>query len=53
MSIRELLESTNEDSKDVSKHAMSRIVYGACLALSLIHIYTASPSATESAKEFL
>ena len=32
MSIRELLESTNEDSKDFSKHAMSRIVYGACLA---------------------
>ncbi len=32
MSIRELLESTNEDSKEFSKHAMSRIVYGACLA---------------------
>ena len=32
MSIRELLEATNEDSKDFSKHAMSRIVYGACLA---------------------
>lgn len=32
MSIRELLESANEDSKDFSKHAMSRIVYGACLA---------------------
>lgn len=32
MSIRELLESTNEDSKELSKHAMSRIVYGACLA---------------------
>ncbi len=32
MSIRELLESTNENSKDFSKHAMSRIVYGACLA---------------------
>lgn len=32
MSIRELLESTNEDSKDFSKHAMSRIVYGVCLA---------------------
>ncbi len=32
MSIRELLESTNEDSKDFSKHAMSRIVYGAFLA---------------------
>ncbi len=32
MSIRELLDSTNEDSKDFSKHAMSRIVYGACLA---------------------
>ena len=32
MSIRELLESTNEDSKDFSRHAMSRIVYGACLA---------------------
>ena len=32
MAIRELLEATNEDSKDYSKHAMSRIVYGACLA---------------------
>ena len=32
MSIRELLESTNEDSKDFSKHAMSRIVYGVRLA---------------------
>lgn len=32
MSIRGLLESTNEDSKDFTKHAMSRIVYGACLA---------------------
>lgn len=32
MAIRELLESSNEDSKDFSKHAMSRIVYGACLA---------------------
>ena len=32
MAIRELLESSNEDSKDLSKHAMSRIVYGACLA---------------------
>lgn len=32
MAIRELLESTNEDSKDFSKHAMSRIVYGVCLA---------------------
>lgn len=32
MAIRELLEATNEDSKDFSKHAMSRIVYGACLA---------------------
>ena len=32
MAIRELIESTNEDSKDFSKHAMSRIVYGACLA---------------------
>lgn len=36
MSIRELLESTNEDSKDFSKHAMSRIVYGACLAKNAI-----------------
>lgn len=36
MSIRELLESTNEDSKDFSKHAMSRIVYGACLAKNTI-----------------
>lgn len=32
MAIRELLESSNEDSKDFTKHAMSRIVYGACLA---------------------
>ena len=32
MAIRELIEATNEDSKDFSKHAMSRIVYGACLA---------------------
>ena len=32
MSIRELLESTNDDSKEFSKHAMSRIVYGVCLA---------------------
>ena len=32
MAIRELLESSNEDSKDFSKHAMSRIVYGASLA---------------------
>lgn len=32
MSIRELLESANDDLKDFSKHAMSRIVYGACLA---------------------
>lgn len=32
MAIRELLESSNDDSKDFSKHAMSRIVYGACLA---------------------
>lgn len=32
MSIRELLEASNEDSKDFTKHAMSRIVYGACLA---------------------
>lgn len=32
MAIRELLETTNEDSQDFSKHAMSRIVYGACLA---------------------
>ena len=36
MAIRELLESTNEDSKDFSKHAMSRIVYGACLAKNTI-----------------
>lgn len=36
MSIRELLESTNEDSKDLSKHAMSRIVYGACLATNTL-----------------
>lgn len=32
MAIRELLESTSDDSKDLTKHAMSRIVYGACLA---------------------
>lgn len=32
MAIHELLESTNEGSKDFTKHAMSRIVYGACLA---------------------
>ncbi len=36
MSIRELLESTNEDSRDFSKHAMSRIVYGACLAANTL-----------------
>ena len=36
MSIRELLESTNEDSKDFSKHAMSRIVYGVCLATNTL-----------------
>lgn len=30
--IRYLLECSNEDSKDLAKHAMSRIVYGACLA---------------------
>lgn len=36
MSIRELLESSNEDSKDFSKHAMSRIVYGACLASNTV-----------------
>lgn len=36
MSIRELLESTNEDSKDFTKHAMSRIVYGACLATNAL-----------------
>ena len=36
MAIRELLESTNEDSKDFSKHAMSRIVYGVCLAKNTI-----------------
>lgn len=32
MSIRELLESNQEDSKDLAKHAMSRIVYCAFLA---------------------
>lgn len=36
MAIRELLESSNEDSTDFSKHAMSRIVYGACLAKNTI-----------------
>ncbi len=36
MSIRELLETTNEDSQDFSKHAMSRIVYGACLATNTL-----------------
>lgn len=46
MSIRELLESTNEDSKDFSKHAMSRIVYGVCLAKNTFEYlmgYDASP----------
>ena len=32
MSIRELLETSQEDTRDFSKHAMSRIVYGAELA---------------------
>lgn len=32
MAIRELLETTQEDTRDLSKHAMSRIVYGAALA---------------------
>lgn len=32
MGIRQLLESNNEDSKDLSKHSMARIVYGMCLA---------------------
>ena len=36
MSIRELLETSNEDLKDFSKHAMSRIVYGACLATNTL-----------------
>lgn len=31
-SIRELLETGAEDANDLAKHAMSRIVYGACLA---------------------
>lgn len=30
--IRILLDCSSEDSKDLAKHAMSRIVYGACLA---------------------
>lgn len=30
--IRSLLDCTNEDSKDLAKHAMSRIVYGVSLA---------------------
>lgn len=30
--IRDLLESNNEDTKEFSKHAMPRIVYGVCLA---------------------
>ncbi|KWX82524.1 hypothetical protein AMQ83_32645 [Paenibacillus riograndensis] len=32
MSIRELLETNQDDLRDFSKHAMSRIVYGASLA---------------------
>ena len=36
MSIRKLLESTNEDYRDFAMHAMSRIVYGACLAKNTI-----------------
>ena len=32
MAINQLLETSNEDSSEFSKHAMSRIVYGACLA---------------------
>jgi hypothetical protein len=32
MSIRELLETNQDDTRDFSKHAMSRIVYGAALA---------------------
>ena len=32
MAIRELLETTQEDTRDLSKHAMSRIVYGVELA---------------------
>lgn len=35
MAIRELLESA-EDSQEFSKHAMSRIVYGACLATNTL-----------------
>ncbi len=47
MSIRELLESTNEDSKDFSKHAMSRIVYGACLAKNTINYLLGKDSKPE------
>ena len=32
MAIRELLETNQDDTRDFSKHAMSRIVYGAMLA---------------------
>jgi hypothetical protein len=32
LSIRELLETTQEDARDLAKHAMRRIVYGAILA---------------------
>ncbi|WP_249861028.1 Druantia anti-phage system protein DruA [Paenibacillus konkukensis] len=32
MSIRELLETNQDEAKELSKHAMSRIVYGAALA---------------------
>lgn len=47
MSIRELLESTNEDSKDFSKHSMSRIVYGACLASNTLDYLLGKADAPE------
>lgn len=47
MAIRELFESTNEDSKDFSKHAMSRIVYGACLAKNTIDYLMGKDAAPE------
>ena len=37
MAIRELLESDESDTKEFSKHAMSRIVYGAELASNTLN----------------
>ncbi len=63
MAIRGLLEATNEDSKDFSKHAMSRIVYGACLADNTIdylmgnadepHYYTDVDNYVEGTKKII